>query len=172
MLSISKSYARVEFQNIGCISSIMKRITISITLKCFYQKYSFGNKPSDKIIYKHVIRYAIYIILIHSYEYSLWYILYKIKFNFRLLKKLATSSQDLTTYQVSSHAHILRWEALTRTNRESQWAGRRPCKNSPGCRGSLGGAGGGVRATFPLRVVWGEGRYGGMETWIESFLYG
>lgn len=86
----------------------MKRITISITLKCFYQKYSFGNKPSDKIIYKHVIRYAIYIILIHSYEYSLWYILYKIKFNFRLLKKLATSSQDLTTYQVSSHAHILR----------------------------------------------------------------
>lgn len=60
MLSISKSYARVEFQNIVCISSIMKRITISITLKCFYQKYSFGNKPSDKIIYKHVIRYTIH----------------------------------------------------------------------------------------------------------------
>lgn len=57
---LSKSYARVEFQNIVYISSIMKRITVSITLKYFYQKYSFGNKPSDKIIYKHVIRFTIH----------------------------------------------------------------------------------------------------------------
>lgn len=57
---LSKSYARVEFQNIVYISSIMKRITVSITLKYFYQQYSFSNKPSDKIIYKHVIRFTIH----------------------------------------------------------------------------------------------------------------
>lgn len=46
-----KSYAKIEFQNIFNISSILKKENLYMHyLKILYQKYSFGNKQPFDIV--------------------------------------------------------------------------------------------------------------------------